>query len=123
MKRVNYEELENIIKDYASSKTISKPLMVFGGHYQDARIQIVKKIFGNANFWKIAYKDDDPRPDIPYCLYDVYLGDENSNVILRHCIEIAAKIKRPVFCFFNSLVKEKLPREILLELDAIEYIE
>lgn len=50
MKKVNYEELENIIRDYASSKTISKPLMVFGGHHQDARIQIVKKIFGNVNF-------------------------------------------------------------------------
>ena len=123
MKRVNYEELENIIKDYASSKTISKPLMVFGGHYQDARIQIVKKIFGNVNFWKITFKDDSPRPDIPYCLYDVYLGDENSNVILRHCIEIAAKIKRPVFCFFATSTKDKVPTSILSQVDVIEYVE
>ena len=122
MKRVNYEELENIIKDYASSKTISKPLMVFGGHYQDARIQIVEKIFGNANFWKIAYKDDDPRPDIPYCLYDVYLGDDNSNAILRNCMSIAANIHRPVFCFFHSSTKEKVPTDIISELEAIEYI-
>ena len=123
MKIVNYEELENIISDYASSNEITKPLMVFGSHYQDARIQIVKKIFGNANFWKITFKDDNPRPDIPYCLYDGYLGDDGSNVILNNCIEIAAKIKRPVFCFFDYSTKEKVPAEILSELEALEYTE
>ena len=88
MKKVNYEELESIIRDYANSKTISKPLLVFGNNYQDARIQIVKSLFGDVNSWKITFDDDSPRPDISYCLYDVYLGDDNSNAILRNCMSM-----------------------------------
>ena len=122
MKIVNSEELENIIRDYVNS-TISKPLMVFGGHHQDARLQIIKKIFGKVNSYKISFKNDKPRPDIPYCLYDTYIGDDNSNGILRNCMEIAATIQRPVFCFFNSSTKEKVPAEILSELDILEYTE
>ena len=123
MKKVNYEELENIIRDYVSSKTISKPLMVFGSDYQDARIQIVKKIYGDANFWKITFDDDNPRLDIPYCLYDVYLGDDHSNAILRNCIKIAATNHCPVFCFFDSSTIKGVPADIISELDAIEYTE
>jgi len=123
MKKVNYEELESIIRDYANSKTISKPLLVFGNNYQDARIQIVKSLFGDVNSWKITFDDDSPRPDISYCLYDVYLGNDNSNAILRNCMSIAANIHRPVFCFFDSSTKEKVPTDIISELEAIEYID
>ena len=123
MKKVNYEELESIIRDYANSKTISKPLLVFGRDYQDTRIQIVKSVFGDANSWKITFDDDNPRTDIPYCLYDVYLGDDYSNAILRNCIGIAARIHRPIFCFFDSTTIEKVPTDIISELEAIEYID
>lgn len=123
MKKVNFEELESIIRNYANSKTISKPLLVFGRDYRDARIQIVKSFFEDENFWKITFDNDIPRPDIPYCLYDVYLGDENSNAILRNCMCIASKIHRPVFCFFDSSTMEKVPADIISELDAIEYVD
>lgn len=122
MKKVNSEELENIIRDYVNS-TISKPLMVFGGHHQDARSQVIKKIFGKVNSYKISFKNDNPRPDIPYCIYDAYIGDDNSNDILRNCMDIAVKIQRPVFCLFDSSTKEKVPAEILSKLDILEYTE
>lgn len=121
MKKVNDVELENIIRDYVNSKMISNPLMVFGNSNQDARIQIVKKIFGDVNFWKITSKDDNPRSTIPYCLYDVYLGDAYSNDILQNCINIVKRINRPMFCFFDSSTIKFVPTEILSKLDIFEY--
>lgn len=123
MRKVNVEELESIIRSYASNNAISQPLIVFGGHYQDARIQIVKRIFGNTNFYKISFEDDKPRPDIPYCLYDGYIGDDRSNTILKNCMDVAARIHRPIFCFFDSSAKEKVPSDVLSVVDAIEYVE
>lgn len=97
--------------------------MVFGSNYQDARIQIVRELFGDVNSWKISSVDDNPRPDIPYCLYDVYHGDDNSNAILRNCLSIAEIIHRPVFCFFDSSTIEKVSEEIKVELGAVEFVD
>ena len=112
MKKVNYDELENIIKEYAVKNDISEPLVVFLGKYQEgACLKTIKEIWGDSNFHKIGSVYDNPRADIPYCLYDGYYGKAENNLLL-HCFEVAKKIQRPIFCFISSDYEEVVPKEV-----------
>jgi RNA-binding protein YhbY len=43
--------------------------------------------------------------------------------VLKNCMDVAARIHRPIFCFFDSSAKEKVPSGVLSLVDAIEYVE
>ena len=102
MKKINREELKGVITDYVNSSPITEPLFVSFGKYEETvALQIIKEVFGDSNFFKIGATYDNPRVDIPYCIYDTYSGDDYSYAILTHCAEIAKNIHRPVFCFIS----------------------
>ncbi len=122
MIKVNSQELESLIKSYVNGPEIQTPLIVlFGMYEEEIALGYIKNIFGDSNSWKITFDDDDPRPDIPYCLYDVYLGNENSNRILRNCITIAARIHRPVFCFISLDYADTLPADIIKDVEVYAF--
>ena len=102
MKKNNREELKGVIMDYVNSSLITEPLFVSFGKYEEiVALKIIKEVFGDSNFYNISSAHDNPRVDIPYCIYDTYSGDANSHAILIHCVEIAKNIHRPVFCFIS----------------------
>jgi hypothetical protein len=102
MKKINREELKGVITDYVNSSPITEPLFVSFGKYEETvALQIIKEVFGDSNFFKIGTTYDNPRVDIPYCIYDTYSGDDYSYAILTHCAEISKNIHRPVFCFIS----------------------
>ena len=112
MKTINVEDLVSLINDYANAP-VDKPLFVFGERYDDGRWQILEKTLGES-YWKICNEKDDPRKDIPYCLYNTYYGAACNSTLYR-CIEIAKQIHRPMFCFIDNSVKDKVPEEIIAE--------
>ena len=110
MKKVNREELKDVVMDYVNSSLITEPLIVsFGKYGETVALKIIKEIFGDSNSFKISATYDNPRADIPYCMFDACLGDENSIAILKHCEEIAQNIHRPVFCFISHDNIKQLP--------------
>ena len=73
MKKINREELKGVITDYVNSSPITEPLFVSFGKYEETvALQIIKEVFGDSNFFKIGATYDNPRVDIPYCIYDTY---------------------------------------------------
>ena len=116
MKTINVQELEEVIKGYVN-KEISTPLIVFGKDHLDARRQIVMSLFGDVNFWKINYPDDNPTTDMPFCLFDTYMGEEYTDSVLRNCFTIAKVRRIPVFCFLHSGYIDKIPEDITKDLD------
>ena len=119
MKNINIEEFKNLITEYANAP-VNKPLFVFGERYDDGRWQILERLLGEI-YWKITYEKDEPRPDIPYLLYNTYYG-EVCNPTLYRCIEIASQIHRPMFCFIDNSVKDSVPDEILKEYGLYNFI-
>lgn len=119
MKNINIEEFKNLITEYANAP-VNKPLFVFGERYDDGRRQILERLLGEI-YWKITYEKDEPRPDIPYLLYNTYYG-EVCNPTLYRCIEIASQIHRPMFCFVDNSVKDSVPDEILKEYGLYNFI-
>lgn len=117
MRQVNIQELEELIKEYVSSE-VTRPLFVFGESHRDGRWRTVQKLLGD-RCWKITYDYDNPSREIPYCLYNTYLG-ANYNSTLMNCIRIASTIHRPVFCFIDNSVKNVVPQTILAEYDIYE---
>ena len=123
-KTINREELKDVILDYVNSSLITEPLLVsFGKHEETVALKILKEIFGDSNSFKIGATYDNPRVDIPYCIYDTYLGDENSIAILKHCVEIAQNIHRPIFCFIPNDKIGLLPEGIVSSSNIYEYSE
>ncbi len=120
MKNINIEEFADLITQYANAP-VNKPLFVFGERYDDGRWQILERLLGEI-YWKITYEKDDPRPDIPYLLYNTYYG-KVCNPTLYRCIEIASQIHRPMFCFIDNSVKDSVPEEILNEYGLYNFIE
>ena len=110
MKRVNSEELAELITDYANVHG-SKPLFVFGERYGDGRREILERVLGESYF-EIKNEFDAPKITVPFCLYDSYNG-KRCNLTLYRCIEIAAKIHRPMFCFIDNSLRFFVPEEIL----------
>jgi hypothetical protein len=110
MNKINREELKAVIIDYVNSSIITEPLFIsFGKHEEPIALKIMKEVFGDSNSFKIGATYDNPRADIPYCIYDTYFGDDNSFAILIHCVEIAKSIHRPVFCFISHDKMKQLP--------------
>ena len=124
MKKINREELKAVIMDYVNSSLITEPLLVsFGKYEKTVALKALKEVFGDSNSYKIGATYDNPRVDIPYCIYDTYLGDENSIAILKHCEEIAHNIHRPVFCFISHDNMKQLPEGIVSSSNIYEYSE
>ena len=124
MKKINREELKAVIMDYVNSSLITEPLLVsFGKYEKTVALKALKEVFGDSNSYKIGATYDNPRADIPYCLYDTYLGDDNSIAILKHCEEIAHNIHRPVFCFISHDNMKQLPEGIVSSSNIYEYSE
>ena len=122
MNKINREKLKAVIMDYVNSSLITEPLLVSFGKYEESvALEILKEVFGDSNSFKIGATYDNPRVDIPYCIYDTYLGDENSIAILKHCEEIAHNIHRPVFCFISHDNMKQLPEGIVSSLNIYEY--
>ncbi len=120
MKKINLKEFEELVNSYASSE-IDKPLLVFGESYEDLRWKTTEKLLGDS-YWKITLDNDEPRADIPYCLYNTYYG-KVCNSTLQNCYNIASRIHRPVFCFIDNSVKEQVPEELLKNVDIYEFID
>ena len=124
MKKINREELKAVIMDYVNSSLITEPLLVsFGKYEKTVALKALKEVFGDSNSYKIGATYDNPRVDIPYCIYDTYLGDENSIAILKHCVEITQNIHRPVFCFISHDNMKQLPEGIVSSSNIYEYSE
>ena len=122
MNKINREELKDVIIDYVNRSLITEPLLVSFGKYEESvALEILKEVFGDSNSFKIGATYDNPRADMPYCIYDTYLGDENSIAILKHCEEIAHNIHRPVFCFISHDNMKQLPEGIVSSLNIYEY--
>ena len=122
MNKINREKLKAVIMDYVNSSLITEPLLVSFGKYEESvALEILKEVFGDSNSFKIGATYDNPRADIPYCLYDTYLGDDNSIAILKHCVKIAQNIHRPVFCFISHDNMKQLPEGIVSSLNIYEY--
>ena len=122
MNKINREKLKAVIMDYVNSSHITEPLLVSFGKYEESvALEILKEVFGDSNSFKIGATYDNPRADMPYCIYDTYLGDENSIAILKHCEEIAHNIHRPVFCFISHDNMKQLPEGIVSSLNIYEY--
>lgn len=112
MKKINREELKAVIMDYVNCSLISEPLLIsFGKHEEPIALKIIKQVYGDSNSFKIVATYDNPRADIPYCLFDAYYGNAD-NELLLHCFEIANNIHRPVFCFISSSYEEEIPKEL-----------
>ena len=113
MNKINLQELENLIKQYEGKNPITEPLFVFGESHLDGRVKVVEKLLGT-EFWKITYDDDKPSDDIPYCIYNTFIGGQDySEAVLRNCIKIAKNLNKPVFCFIDNSEYEKVPSDIL----------
>jgi len=124
MNKINREALKAVIMDYVNSSLITEPLIVSFGKYEETvALKILKEVFGDSNSFKIGATFDNPRVDIPYCIYDTYLGDENSITILKHCVEIAQNIHRPIFCFISNDNMKQLPKGIVSSSNIYEYSE
>ena len=124
MKKINREELKAVIMDYVNSSLITEPLLVsFGKYEKTVALKALKEVFFFFFSYKIGATYDNPRVDIPYCIYDTYLGDENSIAILKHCEEIAQNIHRPVFCFISHDNMKQLPEGIVSSSNIYEYSE
>ena len=124
MNKINREELKAVIIDYVNSSIITEPLFIsFGKHEEPIALKIMKEVFGDSNFFNISATYDNPRADIPYCIYDTYYGDDNSYAILIHCVEIAKNIHRPVFCFLSHDKMKQLPEGIVSLSNIYEYSE
>jgi len=124
MNKINREELKVVIIDYVNSSIITEPLFIsFGKHEEPIALKIMKEVFGDSNFFNISATYDNPRADIPYCIYDTYLGDENSIAILKHCEEIAQNIHRPIFSFISNDNMRQLPEGIVSLSNIYEYSE
>ena len=124
MKKINREELKAVIMDYVNSSLITEPLLVpFGKYEKTVALKALKEVFGDSNSYKIGATYDNPRADIPYCLYDTYSGDDNSIAILKHCEEIAQNIHRPIFSFISNDNMRQLPEGIVSLSNIYEYSE
>ena len=124
MKKINREELKAVIIDYVNSSIITEPLLISFGKYEETvALKVLKEVFGGSNSFIISATYDNPRADIPYCLYDTYLGDDNSIAILKHCVKIAQNIHRPVFCFISHDNMKQLPEGIVSSSNIYEYSE
>ena len=119
MKSINVIEFTDLITEYANAP-VNKPLFVFGECYDDGRWQILERLLGES-YWKIINEKDDPRPNIPYLLYNTYYG-KACNPTLYRCIEIASQIHRPMFCFIDNSVKDEVSEEILSEYGLYNFI-
>ena len=120
MIRVNVEELAELITDYANAHG-SKPLFVFGERYNDGRREILERVMGE-NGCEIKSEYDDPKFTVPYCLFNTYSG-KRSNPTLNRCIEIAAKIHRPTFCFIEHSVRFFIPESTLKGYDLYNFVQ
>ena len=124
MNKINHAELKGVIMDYVNSSLITEPLLVSFGKYEEpTALKIIKEVFDESNSFKIVATYDNPRVDIPYCIYDTYIGDDNSIAILKHCVEITQNIHRPVFCFMSHDNLRKLPGGIVPSSNIYEYSE
>lgn len=114
MRTVDYQELKEIIKNYVDSSLITSPLLIsFDRNEGGSVLHIIKELFGASNFYKIGDVYDNPRSDIPYCLYEMLQVDENTISILKRCVSISQSIHRPVFCVIANNYINKLPEGII----------
>ena len=120
MKAIGLEELKQLIMTYATSN-ITFPLFVFGESHEDKRWKLTKKLLGDT-YWKISFEDDNPREDIPYCIYNTYYGTDCNSTLLN-CIKIAAQIHRPVYCFIDNSVKDCIPQDIISDKDMYVFVD
>ena len=113
MNKINLQELENLVKQYIGKDPITEPLFVFGESHLDGRVKMVEKLLGT-KYWNITYDDDNPCVDMPYCIYNQFIGEEDySEAVLRNCIKIAKNLNKPIFCFIDNSEYEKVPNDIL----------